>query len=149
MTLRSLLVVSGTVHVDSNRPRKDKARRAGNVLAALYFKRLRDLTLLHTPWGRLVDPGELTRVATLIARASIDARKHNREHDCLVESTLIWEELVGNRRAAITDWVARKLREDDTDVKETVAHIVESAGAEHANGDQAQHVRAVRSTVSG
>lgn len=124
MTLRPLLIVSGTVHVDYNRPKTDKARRAGNVLAALYFKRLRDLTILMTPWGRLVDVKEHEALEALIAKATADAREHNREHvKCCVESTLIWETLTGNRLDAVSGWVARKLRDGDAEVKHALARI--------------------------
>lgn len=129
--LRPLLIVSGTTHVESDRPRTDKDRKAGNVVAAGYFRRTRELTILHTPWGRLVDPANLVKVKDVIAQATIDVAKFNRRHSqCRVENTLVWEHLRGNTRDAVIVWVDRKLREGDAEVRDAMALLtIASSGA--------------------
>ena len=128
--LRPLLIVSGTTHVESDRPRTDPQRRAGNVVAAGYFRRTRDLTILHTPWGRLVDPANLVKVKDTIAQATIDFAKFNRKHPlCCVENTLVWEHLRGNTRDAVIMWVDRKLREGDAEVKDAFALLTPTSEA--------------------
>lgn len=119
--LRPLLIVSGTFHVEGGKTRTDPERKAGNVLAAGYFRHMRDLTILHTPWGRLVDPANLTKVKDAIAQATIDASRFNRAHTrCRMENTTLWEHLRGNRLDIVIAWVDRKLREGDQEVQDAV-----------------------------
>lgn len=112
IALRPLLIVFGTLHVDGGRSRMDKERKAGNVLAAGYFRRTRDLTILHTPWGRLVDPVNLRKVKDVIAQATIDVSRFNAVRErCRVDNTLVWEHLRWNLRDAVTIWVDRKVQD--------------------------------------
>ena len=150
--LRPLLVLSGTLHVEgglSKSVRKErgskgpshvviteertvaKDRRAGNVLAAGYMRRIRDLKLLRTPWGVLADPKNLAKIKDVIAQAVVDAAKFNESHaKCHVENHMIWEHLKGNRLEAVLGWVDRKLREGDQEVKDAITLIVSTeAGA--------------------
>lgn len=149
--LRPLLVLSGTLHVEgglSKSVRKErgsrgpshvviteertvaKDRRAGNVLAAGYMRRIRDLKLLRTPWGVLADPKNLGKIKDVIAQAVIDASVFNEGHPkCYVMNTMIWEHLKGNRLEAVLGWVDRKLREDDQEVKDAITLIATDQGA--------------------
>lgn len=118
ISLRPLLLLDGTLHVEGGKSRTDKERKAGNVIAAGYFRRTRELTILHTPWGRLVDPANLRKVKDIIAQATIDVGKFNATHtQCYVENTMIWEHLKGNRLDAVTVWLDRKLRDEDEEAK--------------------------------
>lgn len=128
--LRPLLIVFGTLHVEGGRSRVDKERKAGNVIAAGYFRRTRELTILHTPWGRLVDPANLRKIKDVIAQATIDVAHFNVKHDkCYVENTLVWEHLKGNLRDAVTVWVDRKVQDEDSDVKDALALLTSAQGA--------------------
>src|SRR5580704_8806766 len=120
--LRPLLMVMGTLHVESSGPRTDKDRKAGNVLAAGYFRRIRELTILHTPWGRLMDPVNLRKVKDLIAQTTIDVASFNVSHSkCHADNTTVWGHLKGNWREAVIGWVDRKGRDGDVEVRDALA----------------------------
>lgn len=120
--LRPLLIVFGTLHVEGG-SRRDKERRAGDVIAAGYFRRTRELTILHTPWGRLADPANLRKVKDVIAQATIDVARFNGSHSkkFRAENTLVWDHLKFNLRDAVTVWVDRKVQDGNEDVKNSVA----------------------------
>lgn len=144
--LRPLIVVTGTLHVEGGfkRARTKPAgatgaakqtitedvrvtsdRRAGNVVAARYLRKLRDLKLLHTPYGILVDPAHLDKVKDTISQSVVDRGEFNRTHkSCQVDSTLVWEHLRGNRLDAVTAWVERRAREGDEKVISAYKQIV-------------------------
>ena len=129
LELRPLLMVFGTLHVEGPGPRTDKDLRAGKVLAAGYFRDIRGLTILMTPWGRLVDPANLRKVKDLIAQTTIDVANFNVSHSrCRVDNTTVWDHLKGNLREAVLGWVDRKLRDADVEVKDALT-LLESAAA--------------------
>jgi len=128
--LRPLLILFGTLHVEGG-SRRDKERRAGDVIAAGYFRRTRDLTILHTPWGRLVDPVNLRKVKDVIAQATIDVARFNSSHSSKfrVDNTLVWEHLKSNLRDAVAAWVDRKVQDGDEDAKNALALLAAAKGA--------------------
>lgn len=141
MQLRPLIVVTGSVHVEGgdentrqqHRPRRvgdvekitvthkrviSKDRRAGNVVSTAYMRRLRALRLLKTPYGTLIEPSRLPEVKKMFERATRDVAKFNAKEGATahLENCLIWEQLRGNRLAAVEGWAARKLRENDLEI---------------------------------
>jgi hypothetical protein len=150
MELRSLIIVDGTLHVEgglSKSVRTSKTgkgprivtteerdvstdRRAGNVVAANYMRRIRDLKILRTHWGALVDPENLDKIKGLIAQATRDTLAFNKLHKkCRLENTMIWEPLRGARLDAVVAWIERRIRAGDQEVKDALALLVDSQGA--------------------
>lgn len=148
--LRPLIIVSGTLHVEgglSKSVRTEKSpkgarrvviteertvskdRRAGNVVAAGYMRRVRELNILRTPWGALVDPANLDKIKDTIGQATVDVAAFNRTHEkCRVGNTMIWEHLKGNRLEAVIGWIDRKLRDGDQEVKDALALLTTEQG---------------------
>jgi hypothetical protein len=147
--LRPLIVVTGTLRVEGGLKRARKKattkgaqimvteslnigedRRAGNVVAARYLRKLAGLKIVHTPYGSLVDPENLVRVKDTIAQATIDCQAFNREHEkCKVSNTMLWEHLRGMRLDAITAWIDKHMREGDEDVTKVLARLVAAQAA--------------------
>jgi hypothetical protein len=147
--LRPLIVVTGTLRVEGGLKRartKAKAkgsqimvteslnigedRRAGNVVAARYLRKLAGLKILHTPFGSLVDPKNLDRVKDTISQAMIDCQAFNRAHEkCKVMNTMIWEHLRGQRLDAIIAWVDRRVREGDDSVTAVLSSLIAEQAA--------------------
>ena len=145
--LRPLIIVSGTLHVEgglskSTRVSKkadttkvvtteertvSKDRRAGNVVAASYMRRMAVLKILRTPWGALVGPEEIDKLKAMVAQASAEVTSFNKLHTkCKLANTMVYEPLEGPRREAISAWVARKAREGDEEVKTALALLTTS-----------------------
>lgn len=124
--LRSLIVVTGSVHVEGGetntvknrsaqrttstitvRRQVDPARRAANVISADYNRRLKRLPgfLLRTPYGVLVDPKEgapAVRELLVDIDKKIAARNGNA---CKVSNCVLLERLSGDRQDRIEEWI--------------------------------------------
>jgi hypothetical protein len=147
-----MIVVTGTLHVEGGLSKSirtsakgesatrivtteersvSKERREGNVVAANYMRRIRDLNILRTPFGALVDPVNLVRIKNVIAQAKVDSAAFNRLHEkCTVYSTMLWEPLKGTRLIEVLTWIEFKRREGDEEVRNALALLkVESAVA--------------------
>src|SRR5689334_4722362 len=79
--LRPLILVTGTIHAEGGRTHKvesssgsrfvqkrdiSKDRRSADVISTTYMRRLRQLRILRTPFGTLIDPAKLDAVKTMI-----------------------------------------------------------------------------------
>lgn len=134
--LRPLIVITGTVRVEggdttkstTNEQRRDTRvvtqerkispdRRRANVISTKYLRRLRNVEIIHTDFGRLVDPSLLDDVKRLILDATRDVADFNRTaKTCRLTNSLLWETPTSNRRTAIEGWIARRLADKDADV---------------------------------
>ncbi len=73
-----------------------------------YARRLRQLCLLRSPFGALIEAERLPAVKELVAGAEADVERFNAEHqDARLINTLVWERLNGNRLVVVEAWVAR------------------------------------------
>lgn len=141
--LRPLIVVSGTIHADGGKRHKvqrqeshevtdagrtsnvflqrrevSKDRRAADVISTAYLRRLRQIRVLKTPFGTLIDAARLPDVKTLLAKATEEVIEFNRSaRSCKLSNCMIWEPLRGNRLAALQGWIARQVAEGDKRVK--------------------------------
>lgn len=132
--LRPLILVTGTIHAEGGRVHKvesssgsrfvqnrniTKDRRSADVISTTYMRRLRQLRILKTPFGTLVDPAKLGEVKTMINEATSAVAEFNRHESaaCVLENCMLWEPLKGARLAAVQGWIARKLMEKDSEVK--------------------------------
>ncbi len=139
MPLRSLIVITGSIHVEggdthSVRQKREPKhtngaathtlthkrtvtadRRAANVISMEAMRQVRRLRLLRTPFGSLVLPERLPEVKELIADATRRAAEFNaaRGENATARLTncLLWETLRGPRLAAVEGWVARGVAE--------------------------------------
>ncbi len=122
MVLRPLIVITGSVCVEGGDARTTRRtrtgrieqrtisadRRAANVVSTGYARRLRQLCLLRSPFGALIEVERLPAVKELVASAEADVERFNTEHqDARLINTLVWERLNGNRLAVVEAWVAR------------------------------------------
>jgi hypothetical protein len=155
VTLRPLLVVTGTIRVEggeqnrmkqtptvlTERGDKDrvtvvqerlisKARRRANTISIEYLRRLRRLRIAKTPFGTLVDPTRRAELRALVEDATLAVHQFNKAveaaaEDCELSNCLIVEPLRGERLAAVAGWLARKAKQDP-DWKKTLAEVVAS-----------------------
>jgi hypothetical protein len=148
--LRPLIIVTGTVHVEGGDviavrgTRHEKARattrivldrqvssdrRAANVIATDYMRKLRAVRILRTPFGVLVDPKRLDEVKQLI----VDVGKRIGEYSaagkraCVLSNCVVWEHLRGNRLTAVSAWIETKLSRGDEPVKTALPQLVVTA----------------------
>jgi hypothetical protein len=151
LRLRPLVVLTGTPHVEggvTSKRRKPAAarnkktavitedleitpdRKRANVIAVDYSRRLRKMAILRTPLGLLIDPSKLPVLLELSSRLTRDAIAFNRT-STTTEITNCWliETLVGQRRAAIEGWVARRLAKGDKKVLAARAALEAGVGA--------------------
>lgn len=141
---RPLIIVTGTVHAEGGLKSAvrtqavrdgDRAivtedrtvssdRRAANVVATNYMRKLRGLGILRTPWGVLIGPENTRRVRDLLAQATIDAMNFNKAHaGCKLTNTMLVERLAGARLDAVRGYVIRKAKEDDDEVKAAIPSL--------------------------
>lgn len=128
--LRPLIVVTGTVRVGGGEKTKTESdvtghrvvsttvrnvsddRRAANVIATNYIRRLGKVILLRTPFGALVDKARFDELEALVNQASIDISRFNSvKRRCVLTNTLVWERLEKNRLAAVSGWIAANAAE--------------------------------------
>lgn len=143
--LRPLIVVTGTVHVEGgerNRVRSEStrngnrqmlvvdrsvtpARHGANVIVVDYGRRLKQLRLLRTPFGTLIDPARLDDLKRLLATTSKKIAEFNTRGGAThLANYVLWERLEGVRRTAVAGWLAGRRREKDEDVVETFSRLV-------------------------
>lgn len=144
--LRPLIVVTGTVHVEGgerNRVRSEStrngnrqmlvvdrsvtdARHAANVIVVDYGRRLKQIRLLRTPFGTLVDPVRLDDLKRLLAATTKKIAEFNTDRGGATHlaNYVLWEHLEGVRRTAVAGWLAVRRREKDKDVAATFNHLV-------------------------
>jgi hypothetical protein len=133
MDLRSLIVVTGTLHVeggDKNNAVKQESepsrsgrerftviqnreispdRRRGNVLANNFLRSLRGLRTAKTPFGTLLTRDKLSALRELMAKADEDIAKFNSEaEDCKMENCVLFEPLRGIRLAKVAAWLSAR-----------------------------------------
>lgn len=148
--LKPLIVVTGTVHVEGginkrtrSSPKRDGnkltvvedreisgSRRKANVIVTDYMRKFRSLRLLRTPYGTLVDPSSLDDVKALIDEATKEIEGFNSSaRGCELSCTLLWETLKGNRAEKVAEYIDRKLREDDKEVREAIGSLARKSAA--------------------
>lgn len=168
LKLRPLVVVTGTIHVEGGttskqsagasprrRKRDNGARTAvitkelqvsadrdrANVIVSEYSRKLRNMRVLWTPFGTLLDPkasrmwkGEtcttlevLQAIAADLTRKAIDFNRTSKT----VEVTNCWliEPLTGVRRAAVEGWIARGVAKKDPDIVEALSDLTPATAA--------------------
>lgn len=144
MDLRPLIVLTGTLHVEGGlaKTTRSKAKRAnvvtvtenrevspdrrrGNVVVTDVMRRIRQIRIVRTPFGTLIDPEQLDALKAVIAAATKDVAEFNstaKDKDARLANTLLWEPLEGNRLVAVQGWVRKHLRE----LKAELPHLTAS-----------------------
>lgn len=150
--LRPLIVVTGTLHVEGGLKSHRRAAAPGDkkrdgtrttivqdrevsdergrahVIFATYARRIKALRLLKTPFGMLVDPNHLTVVQTLLVDMTKKAAEFNKGTKvCKIENCLVWEELFGNRKAALEGWLARRKWDGDKAILKALPNLKAAA----------------------
>ena len=129
LRLRSLLVITGTLAVDGGIENKQPTpdRKRANVLIVKFAKRLKEIRLLKTPFGALVDPVRQTDINSLIYDASRTCAKYNSQvtKTCFLWNSLICETLAGNRLLGVVGWISKKAQDGDLEVIEILPQIAE------------------------
>ena len=142
ITVRELLVITGTISATGgNQTRFDRRndgtrifdqrvtqdRRRANVIATSYLRKLRALEIVHTDFGRIVDPSKREEVDELIFAATRDAAEFNKaSKTCRIVNSLICEKLRGNRKAAVEGWLARKRDDREQEILDLLPLLQES-----------------------
>lgn len=152
LDLRPLIVVSGTVHVEGGERNKVRAtnlttngtrqeivvdrsvsqdRKAANVIVTDYWRRLKAISILRTPYGVLLDLARLDdfkRLMTHVAQKILDFNTSRRGSTRLT-SYVLWEPLEGKRRAAVAEWIGVKRGEKDATVMKAMKELRGQAAA--------------------
>jgi hypothetical protein len=131
MDLKPLIVLTGTLHVEgglakTTRSKAERAnvltvtekrevspdRRRGNVVVTDVMRRIRQIRIVRTPFGTLIDPEQLEALKTVITEASKAVTDFNaKAGNAILANTLLWEPLDGNRLVAVQGWVRKHQRE--------------------------------------
>lgn len=146
MDLRPLIVVSGTVHVEGGERNKVRAtnlttngtrqeivvdrsvsqdRKAANVIVTDYWRRLKAVSLLRTPYGVLIDVARLDDFKKLMAHVAQKILEFNtsRKGSTRLTSYVLWEPLEGKRKAAVVEWIQMKRGAKDTAVTKAMKEL--------------------------
>ena len=150
LQLRPLVVVTGTIHVEggekskvqlvhdkANTPRKKseqvtvvqhrtvaRDRRRANVIVTNYARKLRALRILKTPFGTLIEPTKLKDFKGMLMDIARDVGIFNKgATQCQMTNGLLWENLTGNRLAAMRAWLAQQKRQKNRDVREALPSL--------------------------
>lgn len=141
VNLRSdLVVVTGSIYVEGGEKstRRDLTERGKNrdkirvvqdrevshdrrqalSIAAGYHRKFQRLRLLRTtPLGTLYDASTLAELKTLFLDLTKRASDFNKDSvECRMLNCLVWEPLVGNRKAAFEGYLARRAADGDAAV---------------------------------
>lgn len=144
--LRPLIIVTGTVHVEGgerNRVRSEStrngnrqmlvvdrsvtdARHAANVIVVDYGRRLKQVRLLRTPFGTLIDPKRLEDLKRLLAMTSKKIAEFNtaRGGTTRLANYVLWEQLAGVRRIAVAGWLEAERKAKDEEVVEVLPALI-------------------------
>lgn len=137
--LRRLCIVTGNIRVEGGetsrvrgstkrRGRSDRMtitsymqikpeRKAGNVVATNFVRRLNRLTLCRTPFGSLIDPMRLPEVKSMISSAEEKVREFNaKAKGCKLWNCFVCEILGGARLVAVEHWLADQNRPGENGV---------------------------------
>lgn len=131
--LKPLIVVTGAVHVEGgeqNRVRDEESiragnrmtivvdrkvspdRRAANVIATDFVRRLKGIALIRTPFGVLISPKRLDDLKAIIAQSNRKIAEFNStKRSVKLTDCVLWEPLDGKRRHAVAGWLAAKKAE--------------------------------------
>jgi hypothetical protein len=116
-----------TNHVFEHTRQVTKDRLDANVVSTEYMRRVRNLRVLKTPFGSLVDAEKLPQVKELIAEATRAVGAFNARvgsaATARLTNGLLWEPLRGNRLAAVEGWLARGVAEHNAEVIKAVAAL--------------------------
>jgi hypothetical protein len=152
LDLRPLIVVSGTVHVEGGEKNKVRAtnlttngtrqeivvdrsvsqdRKAANVIVTDYWRRLKAISLLRTPYGVLLDPQRLDDFKAVLAHTAEKILDFNtsRRGSTRLTSHVLWEPLEGKRRAAVVEWVQVKRGAKDVAVTKAFKELRATSSA--------------------
>jgi len=120
------IVVTGTVRVQGGETRKmsssrngdheivarlhkivTDAKRRGDVVAARYMRRVKELRVVKTPFGSLVHTDQLGDIKQMISEANREIEAFNAtEEGTALRNCIVWEPLRGNRLQAVKLWCA-------------------------------------------
>lgn len=146
--LRPLIVITGTLRVEGGERTKTASkvsgnghkveqvtvrnvttdRRAANVIATNYIRRLRKLIILRTPYGALADKSNFEALNTMLNAASVDVARFNEtKRNCSITNTLVMERLEKNRLNAVVGWVVANA--DDLRTRGLWDRLVEARAA--------------------
>jgi len=129
MKLRPLLLATGTVSVEggdtSARTEESSIggkhqrlvisrsltpdRKAANTISTTAMRDLRKLTLVTTPWGRLIPverSGELEALLGQISKRVAEFNAHAKTAQLV--NAVLWEVLAGPKRALIEGWIKKR-----------------------------------------
>lgn len=146
LDLPPLVVVTGTVHVEGgerNRVRAknltkngsrqeivvDRAvsedRRAANVIVTDYWRRLKAIANLRTPYGVLIEETRLDDFKKLLAHTAQKIMAFNTSHkgSTRLTSYVLFEPLEGKRRTAVATWIAAKRGAKDETVLKAMKEL--------------------------
>jgi len=136
LSLRPLLVVTGSVHVEGGdeweskqRPNGvgrgkehlkvtidrtvTKDRRQANVIYLDFYRRLRKIQLCRTPFGALLDPSRKTELLAILDVMDHKIAAFNAESKtCQLTNCVVWEKLAASRQAGVAGWLARRAHRD-------------------------------------
>ncbi len=150
MPLRPLLVITGNISVaggDHHTVQQTKKatdgnkithnllhtrevttdRRAANVVATAYMRKIRGLAALRTPYGALVEAEKLAAVKAMVTSATRDVAAFNERvgpgASAQLTNGILWEHLRGNRLGAVEGWIARRVADKDNVVEQAATAL--------------------------
>lgn len=152
LDLRPLIVVSGTVHVEGGEKNRVRAtnlttngtrqeivvdrsvsqdRKAANVIVTDYWRRLKTISLLRTPYGVLLDPMKIDDFKKVLAHTAGKILEFNtsRRGGTRLTSYVLWEPLEGKRKAAVAEWIQVKRGEKDATVTKAFKELRATSSA--------------------
>lgn len=152
LDLRPLIVVSGTVHVEGGEKNRVRAtnlttngtrqeivvdrsvsqdRKAANVIVTDYWRRLKAISLLRTPYGVLLDATKIDDFKKVLAHTAGKILEFNtsRRGSTRLTSYVLWEPLEGKRKAAVAEWIQVKRGEKDTAVTKAFKELRATSSA--------------------
>jgi hypothetical protein len=145
LKLRPLIVVTGTAHVEGGEKSRRQSgttttakkrakargrvtvtedleispdRRRANVIAVNYSRQIKRLAVIRTDFGMLFLPEALPELQRILIELTRRAVEFNRTATTAkVANCFLWENLQGNRKAAVEGWLARGELECDKEVQ--------------------------------
>jgi hypothetical protein len=99
-------------------------RRRGDVIVSDYLRRIKKLRVLKTPFGTLIDPANLAELRALLDSITADVMTFNASSKtCKLANCLLWEPLLGNRKASVEGWIARRAADGDPEIARALPRL--------------------------
>jgi hypothetical protein len=112
MNIRPMIVVTGALHPEKKTQATPAEKHEIENIVLRFNEKLRELRILATPYGTLLDPAKLGELQVLLASTDnkIKAFNENATSACRMKSYVLWEPLGMARRAAIIAWIPTEPR---------------------------------------